>query len=163
MATISGVSQDSLQDFNVTCASIVVAFKLVVSSGSQTTVDSMLRKIHNVVSNGTMKITIDNQVVLGNKQSFSSYIDPAYKKPVPVVDDGLSTGAIVGIVIGVVAFIVILIIILYFYCIKKSTRKQNTVEPDDNGLELKGKTSFWSHFSQNVISRYNERVSYKIG
>ena len=66
--------------------------------------------------------------------------DPVPTKPVPSeADDDLSAGAIVGIVIGVIAAVVIVVVVLYVCCVKKTTRKQGAVRPEDqNNVEMKG-------------------------
>ena len=138
---IANIDVNVIAEFNITCASIVVNMKLV-QSGIFTVNDSLTR-IRNAIIGGKMIIMIDNVKVVADKDSFESHVDPQYvTTPTPDEedddDDDLSKGAIIGIVIGVLALLLIVIILVYCCCIKKNGRKQGTVEPNDQELELKG-------------------------
>ena len=75
---------------------------------------------------------------------------------------GLGIGAIVGIAIGCVVVVIIILVVVYMVCIRKKTRKDPTVEPNDNILELKGKIldNYRTNISnQNfVISSNHDRI-----
>ena len=59
------------------------------------------------------------------------------KRPAPKPGDkGLSGGAIAGIVIGVLAGVAIIAGLMYYFLFRKHTKKDPTVDPNDNVFEM---------------------------
>ena len=129
-------------EFNITCGSIIVTYKQT-HTANQTSA-AAVTAVQNLVTANALNITIGGQQLNADRSSFSSTtIIPLYATTTPVPsddDDGLSDGAIAGIVIGVLVFVIIVIGLLYYFCIRKQTRKDPTVEPNDNVLELRGES-----------------------
>jgi hypothetical protein len=146
IAGVVSIGVGSLKKFNVSCGSIKVNFQLTKESGGKS-VQEVVNIIEQKVKAGTMQVTIDGQNVTADTASFKSHKDPDYiTPPAPTpseVDDDLSAGAIVGIVIAVIAAIVIVIAVVYVCCVKKTTRKQAAVRPEDqsDNVEMKGRSN----------------------
>lgn len=141
VASAAGTSTSAMQDFNVTCGSIDIIFKLTSFNG--TSVAAAMKNIEDKVKAGTLQVTIDGMNITADPTSFTAVRDPAYPTPKPKVtesDDDLSAGAIVGIVIAVIAFVVIIIVVVYVCCVKKNSRKGTAVGPKED-VELKGRSN----------------------
>lgn len=142
IADTANITASTMIEFNITCGSIIVTYKQT-HTANQTSA-AAVTAVQNLVTANALNITIGGQQLNADQSSFSSTIlIPPYATTTPVPsddDDGLSDGAIAGIVIGVLVFVIIVIGLMYYFCIRKQTRKDPTVEPNDNVLELRGES-----------------------
>jgi len=145
VANAAKLNVSTMSNFSITCGSIIVNYEQQGTSNQ--TAAAAEAAIKTAVQTNSLNITINGQQLSADSTSYSSSIlTPNYATttapPVVVVDDdGLSGGAIAGIVIGVLIILVIILALAYFLCIRKNSRKDPTVDPNANTLELRGKTN----------------------
>ena len=144
-----GISASRLLDFTTKCGSIVVQFQLIHDSNSNSakTVEAAATELQTFVSTGNFNFTVNGTPLTVDSTSYSSVTvkpdgttdAPVTNPPVKKKKSGLSGGAVAGIVIAVIIIILIILILVYILFIRKKTRKDPSVEPNDNVLELRGK------------------------
>jgi len=151
IASLINVSANTLTNFNATCGSLIVTYLQIHTTNK--TAASAIASLQQALQDNKLNITVNGIVLTADKSSLVVNIQtPNYATttttttttvvpPATTEDDGLSGGAIAGIVIGVLIFILILGVIIYFVCCKKNSRKDNTVEPNENDVELRGKSN----------------------
>ena len=139
-----GIAASSMKKFNVSCGSVIVEYEQTQSANL--TAAAAVNAIKTKVQSNALNITINGQLLSADEVSFSAVIlAPAtaatttLKPTITAKKGGLGIGAIVGIAIGCVVVVIIILVVVYMVCIRKKTRKDPTVEPNDNILELKGK------------------------
>lgn len=142
IANAINVSADSIANLSLSCGSLVVSYIQVHSS--VTTAKAAVSALQAVISSNQLNITLNGQQLSASPESLVVVILPPPYAPTsdtpPVHDnDALSGGAIAGIVVGVVLLIVIIIVVAYIFLGKKKTKKDPTVEPNENDVELRGK------------------------
>eukprot|EP00794_Sanderia_malayensis_P018784 gene18784-20675_t len=142
------VSNSALQNFDATCGSIIVSFRLYGLNSNSTveSVNASIQVLKNLVEAGNFVITLaDGRNITADSSSFTITIPSVAPStimtslstkyaPKPAGKKGLSTGAIVGIILGCLIFIVIVVALIYVFAVRKNTKQHSTVEP--NGLEL---------------------------
>jgi len=143
IANTLNITEATMTEFNATCGSIIITY--VQTHSSNLSSEAAVQALQTAIQQGNLNITVDNQVLVVVTDSLViNILTPNYATtaaPPIAVDDGLSGGAIAGIVIGVLIFVFIIAVVVYLLMCKKHTRKDNTVEPNENDVELRGKSS----------------------
>ncbi|XP_066926601.1 uncharacterized protein [Clytia hemisphaerica] len=138
------ISKNTMTNFTVSCGSIVIYY--IQTHDSSITAQQAVTLLQNAITQNNLNITVAGQVLSVNQSSLMVTIQtPNYAitttAPPTEDTDELSGGAIAGIVIGVLIFIIIVAVVVYFMCCKKNTRKDNQIEPNENDVELRGKSN----------------------
>jgi len=138
------ISKNTMTNFTVSCGSIVIYY--IQTHDSSITAQQAVTLLQNAITQNNLNITVAGQVLSVNQSSLMVTIqtpDYAITTTAPPTEDTdeLSGGAIAGIVIGVLIFIIIVAVVVYFMCCKKNTRKDNQIEPNENDVELRGKSN----------------------